>query len=153
MVQDNVLTQPVPLLPSWEKIKAGVVGFTKTVVGYLPRAIVMMGLVMGASALLGAVTPGNAGDLLGVMKAYGDGALLSRIGIGLLIGGLFSGSIGAYESIHAAQRNHAANHAATMGKARTQEIPQPQQEVSLDIAPPRLPVAAAEKPVNKPMMR
>ncbi|MDE3016390.1 MAG: hypothetical protein KGI29_05660 [Pseudomonadota bacterium] len=132
MAQDNLTPPAAPALSTWEKIKAGVKGFVKTTIDYLPRGLMFLGLLYGGSALLGSFT-GGGGDLLGVANAYNAGDLAGRIGFGLLLGGLISGGIGAYESVREAEASHQAQQSQADG--RSQKI-EPRRQADLDITPP-----------------
>lgn len=142
MAQDNPALPSVPELPTWEKIKAGIKGFVKTAIAYLPRGLAFLGLLYGGSALLGSAMGGGSWDFLGV-SALSGGDLAGRIGLGLLFGGVISGGMGAYEHINAASTAHQANHGQTVGNGRSPEPEsQPHQQVSFGVTPPSLPMNA-----------
>ncbi len=88
------LKQPLSL---WEKIKVGVGSFTKSVISYLPRGIIISGLLLGASAVMG-----NMGgwDIFGT-AGLGAGEFIKRMAIGVGIGSVMTGGMGAYQGIKA----------------------------------------------------
>lgn len=95
-------------LTLWEKIKSGTMGFVKATLDYLPKGLLIAGVLMGGSALLGMASPGL--DFFHTQQLFNDGAgaIAASFGKMLLIGGLISGSIGAYQHVSAETRQRDA---------------------------------------------
>ncbi|MFO0388412.1 MAG: hypothetical protein ACK502_01640 [Alphaproteobacteria bacterium] len=85
---------PLSLL---EKIGVGIKSFGKAVIDYLPRGILISGLMLGASAVMG-----NMGgwDLFGTAE-LGAGDFIKRMAIGVGIGSLITGGVAAYQGVKA----------------------------------------------------
>jgi hypothetical protein len=98
-----------PPLSVWSKVKAGVKGFAKAVMHYLPRGAIFAGALLGVSALMG-----NAGgwDFLGANSLTSVGQVAGKIGLTMVLGSLVTGSMGAWKSIDAETKRHAAMIAA-----------------------------------------
>ncbi len=80
-----------------EKVGAGIKSFGKAVIDYLPRGILISGLLLGASAVMG-----NLGgwDLLGTAE-LGAGDFIKRMAIGVGIGSVITGGVAAYQGVKA----------------------------------------------------
>ena len=82
----------------FEKIKTGAKSFFKGALHYIPRGVLFVGALFGASALLGAtISPGW--DLLHVAEAANSGTLVSKFLISLGLGAAISGGIDTYKAL------------------------------------------------------
>lgn len=88
----NEAPQPAPEKPTlWQRATGSVKNFFSHALGYIPRGIVLTGLIFGVSAALGRFDM----DLLGINHAAETGALLPRFLGHLALGSVISGVIGA----------------------------------------------------------
>ncbi len=96
------LKKPLSL---FEKAVAGVKGFVKTAVDYLPRGIVFDALLFGGLIFAASMIPAVAAfNPLGVMSAAGGvnwGGVVKHAMASLAIGGALSGVVGAVRQIGA----------------------------------------------------
>lgn len=120
--------EPAKPLSLFEKIKAGATGFAKSVVSYLPRGLIFAGIILGGSALLETAFPGVGFlNVTGMVAKGGIGALASRVGMTLLIGGTISGGMGAWQSIKGAteaRESLRAEQAGILARHRSQGLGQ-----------------------------
>src|SRR4051812_21075408 len=87
-------------LTTWQKLKAGVKGFAKSVVHYLPRGLLIGGAILGGSLLIGH----GVDSFMHVSAAN----FLPRLGFTVLVGSLLSGGVGAWQEVRSETRQRNA---------------------------------------------
>lgn len=128
-------TGMVENLSTWDKIKIGAKGFAKAAIHYLPRGLLFVGALFGASALLG----GFGMDFLGVSEAMSNGHIVGKVLTSLAIGATISGGVEAYKSVaHANQVNEAALQAQAGQLERARALG-PERQQSIGFEDPKVP--------------
>lgn len=136
------LVKPLSL---WDKIKTGAKSFGKAALHYLPKGLLFVGLIFGASALLEHAT---GLGLLGVTESLKSSAIVSKVLISLAIGSTISGGIGAYKGItEATAQNTLAMQAQAAALERSQSmVPERQRNIGYEdpMVPTGIPVKTAD---------
>lgn len=131
-------------LTLWEKIKAGVKG----AISYIPRGILFIGGMMGASYLAGQAFGPDTFDVLGVAKATKESiaGLAPKFLVSLGLGAGITGIATAVQETTA--RNKDIEMEQRAGAARDRQIPLRERQVSHTT--PERPNVPMGKPHNTP---
>ena len=125
MGDNDVRIETKKPLTFFEKVGVGIKSFGKAVMDYLPKGLLMSGLMLGAATVVA-----NMGgwDIFGMggIDAFG---FVKRLGLAIGIGSLITGGMAAYQGVkaHTAYRDKeieiqeamlAREHARSRGKSR-----------------------------------
>lgn len=128
----------------WGKIKAGVKGFVKSALHYLPRGLLIAGAMLGASTLLVEAFPA-LDSFFHTSSLHTVGDVAHRIGLTMLIGGAISGGVGAWKGVSAAKKENEAALAAQADLLQRGRSIGPERQRAVEYTDPVVPSGIPSK--------